>query len=105
MPILAGMTEETDRPPLARMRTINRPSFWLFILSCMALYTCGIFFVPQITASMAVTSLLALCVFTALLLELVAQKIKNSKTAYYFTLACYVFEAFTIVTFALIIFI
>jgi len=47
-------------------------------------------------------SLIALCIFIALLLELVSQRLKSEKAVNSLTSACYIFEALSVVAFLII---
>lgn len=98
------MDEEKDQLPLARMMSISKPSFWIYFLACAILFTCGLFKSHQPLTGWRVPSLIAICIFVALLLELISQRMKNEKTARFLATICYVFEAVSGIVFVFITF-
>jgi len=99
------MDEEELTPlPLSRMRTISKPSFWLYLLACMILYTCLIFYSHRPMSNWRYSSFVAFCAFFVLLLELASQWVKNKRVAHYLGITCYVFEIASTLVFSFIIF-
>ncbi|MGZ3752590.1 MAG: hypothetical protein ACXVA2_24835 [Mucilaginibacter sp.] len=98
------MDEEPDQLPLARMMTIGRSSFWIYFMACTILFTFGLFKPHQPLTGWRVPSLIAICIFVALLLELISQRMKNEKAARLLTTICYVFEAASVIVFVFITF-
>ena len=99
------MTEETPLP-LARMVTINKPSFWIFIGACISLYIYNKFTTPDTGDRIAyiVMGFFVLgAAFIGLFLNLVSDAIKNVKIKKVFAVTCYIFEAVSIVLLSLMI--
>jgi hypothetical protein len=99
------MTEETSLP-LARMITINKPSFWIFMCACITLYIYNKYVTPD-TGDRIPYLLKGFFVlgaaFVGLFLNLVGDAIKNTKFKKVFGIICYVFEAVSIVLLSLMI--
>jgi hypothetical protein len=101
------MTEEEQPLPLARMATINKPSFWIFIGACISLYIYN-----KITASDTVETkryvlnnlFIFVAAFIALFLNLIALNVKNPAIKRIFNIACYTFEIGSLVLLATRIF-
>jgi len=89
------MTEEEPPLPLARMATINKPSFWIFIGACISLYIYNKIAAP-VTGDMKPYVLNGLYIFVAafiaLLLNLIAQSVKKPGISQIFNIVCYTFE-------------
>jgi hypothetical protein len=99
------MTEETQLP-LARMVTINKPSFWIFIGACILLYIYNKFTAPDTGDRIAyiLKGFFVLgAAFIGLFLNLVTDAIKNVKFKRVFAIVCYVFEAVSIILLSLMI--
>jgi hypothetical protein len=87
-------TEAQLRP--ARMATISKPSFWLFIGLCFLLYICNKITTPDtgnVTHHELANAAIIASAFIALLLNLIVTAIKNSKVANIANLTCYILEA------------
>ncbi len=69
--------------PLARMVTINKPSFWIFLACCMFLYTCSKFTMPvnndEIVAHVIYSNFVCIAAFVGLFFNLIAGVIKNKR--------------------------
>ena len=94
------MTE--DEPlPLARMATITKASFWIFLVACVALYIYNKAITPDngdnrlfyINTGYVIIG----AAFIGLFLNLITSSIKGSRVNRAFNLACYVFEGIRIV--------
>jgi hypothetical protein len=100
------MTE--DKPlPLARMATINRPSFWLFLVLCLALYSYNKFFNrdnQQIPGYSRNEIYILMAAFTGLFLILVTDAIKPPHLKRAFNIGCYIFEAVAILLLGIAVF-
>jgi len=97
------MDEEKDQLPLARMMSISKPSFWIYFTVCAVLFAYSILASRAPVADWRIPSLIALCIFTALLLELASQHIKSEKAANLLTNGCYIFEALSVIALLFII--
>jgi hypothetical protein len=98
------MNEEPDQLPLARMRTVSRPSFWLYFLACAILYIYITFTAHNPASRWRHSAFIAFGVFIALLLELISQWLRDQKKARFLVMACYIFEIASFITLVLIIF-
>ncbi len=90
--------------PLSRMRTISKPSFWLYLLACIILYVYLAFNSHRPMSNWKYSSAIAFCAFLVLFLELVSQWTKNKRMAHNLSIACYVFEIASTMVFLFIIF-
>jgi hypothetical protein len=89
------MPEETPLP-LARMATINKPSFWVFIVTCIFLYVYNKFSSPDtgdISSYVLNGFFIFLAAFMALFLNLIAGEVKRQTVSRIFNAVCYIFEA------------
>jgi hypothetical protein len=88
------MTE--DKPhPLARMVTINKPAFWIFIGVCIVLYICNKAITPDIgdRSPYALNDVLIIgAAFIGLLLNLTTGAIKVQKLSRVANVICSAFE-------------
>jgi hypothetical protein len=88
------MPDETPLP-LARMATINKPSFWTFIGVCISLYIYNKIIAPG-TGDLAPYVLngffIFLAAFIGLFLNLIAATIKSQAINRIFDIICYIFE-------------
>ena len=99
------MDEEELAPlPLSRMRSINKPSFWVYIAACMASYTIILLNYPYSVQRLRYSLMVAFCAFFVLFIELISQWLKNKQLAHYLSITCYVFEIGSILFFSFIIF-
>ena len=96
------MDEDKDQLPLARMMSISKPSFWIYFTVYAVLFAYSILTAHTPMADWRMPSLIALCIFIALLLELVSQRVKSEKAVTLLTNACYIFEALSVVAFLII---
>jgi len=100
------MPEEKSLP-LARMVTINKPSFWIFIVCCMVLYVINKTLTPDTLDNSFVNpnDLVIMGVaFAGLLLNLVCLYINDERLSRIFTISCYVFEAIGIIVLGVLVF-
>jgi hypothetical protein len=85
-----------DRPlPLARMVSINKPSFWIFIGACILLYSYNKAITPDsgdLIKYVFTDNYIIGAAFAGLFLTLITGAAKNTKTKYVFGIVCYVFE-------------
>ena len=89
------LTEEEPPLPLARMATINKPSFWIFIGACISLYIYNKLTTPDngSTKSYVLNNLfIFLAAFIGLFLNLIAQTVKNASLSRIFNIVCYTFQ-------------
>jgi len=96
-----------DEPlPLARMATINKPSFWIFMIVCLALYICNKMLVPD-TLAAPVFDLNEIAIigvaFAGLFLNLVTAATNDKRLNEILTITCYVFEAVSVVVLAFMV--
>ena len=100
------MQNETQLP-LSRMATINKPSFWVFIMACIGLYIANKVISPDRLDS-SITDphdmLIMGAAFTGLLLNILTVSLTNKAIIHGLTIACYVFEAASIVVLLFLIF-
>jgi hypothetical protein len=92
------MTDDTPHP-LARMATISKPSFWIFIGACMVLFVVNKFITPDTgdqTSNKLNNIIIIACAFIALLLNLVGGVIKNERLGRIFNKICLAFEILSI---------
>jgi hypothetical protein len=96
-----------DKPlPLARMATISRPSFWLFLILCLALYIYNKFFNPdnqQIPGYSRNEIYILMAVFTGLFLNLAGSAFKTPGVNRILNIGCYVFEIVSILVLGILI--
>jgi len=89
------MTEETSSHPTARMTYISNPLFWVYTSLCIILFGYCAFQIhnPLMMESLPrKTSIVGICMFVALFLQLISQSNKNPQIAKIFTYATYSFE-------------
>jgi FtsH-binding integral membrane protein len=88
--------------PLSRMATINKPSFWIFILACLCLYVANKMIAPN---TLNITFLLIIgAAFTGLLLNILTISLTNKVVTRALTMICYIFEAISIVVLCFLVF-
>src|SRR5437588_3329748 len=98
------MDEEELAPlPLSRMRTISKPSFWIYIAACIVLYISLLLNYPYSVQRVRSSTMVAFCAFFVLFIELVSQGLKNKWVLHYFNIISYVFETGSILFFLFII--
>jgi hypothetical protein len=93
--------------PLSRMATINKPSFWIFILVCLCLYVANKMIAPDTLNSTFVEPhdlLIIGAAFTGLLLNILTISLSNKVVASTLTVICYLFEAISIVALCFLVF-
>jgi hypothetical protein len=101
------MMNETPLP-LARMATINKPSFWIFTGVCVLLYIFNKTNTPDTGDRSSYFSnnlYIWMATFTGLFLNLITMSFKNKKVNYIFNIICYVFEIASVILLAALIFI
>jgi len=99
------MTEENPLP-LARMVTINKPSFWIFIGACMLLYIYNKTITPDNGDRISYIQtgfFVWIAAFVGLFMNLIAGSIKNNKASRAFHIICYVFEIASVIVLGLMI--
>ena|ERR1700761_3741093 len=105
-----------DQLPLARMVTISKPSFWIFLFACMVLYVCSWQYTQgliteqpdhgrDILQFVYSSHIIILCVlFVGLLLNVIAHFIKGKPLERNFMIGTYLFEIAGVVAAAVMIF-
>jgi hypothetical protein len=100
------MTEE-EPLPLARMATINRPTFWIFLGVCILLYIINKFLTPDTSDRSAYglnDILIMSAAFVGLLLNLLTMYVKKEALSRKLNIACYIFEVAGIVLLMFMVF-
>ena len=80
---------------MARMVTINKPSFWSFMGTCIALYIYNHFSMPgngDISVNIVDGNYICIAAFTGLFLNLISGAIKNTRLNRVLTIFCYLYE-------------
>jgi hypothetical protein len=93
--------------PLSRMATINKPSFWIFILACLGLYVANKMIAPDTLDSTFVEPhdvLIMGAAFTGLVFNILTISLTNKVVARTLTMICYFFEAISIVALCFLVF-
>ncbi|WP_158990324.1 hypothetical protein [Mucilaginibacter sp. L196] len=93
--------------PLSRMATINKPSFWIFILACLGLYVANKMIAPDTLDSTFVEPhdmLIMGVAFTGLVLNILTISLTNKVVTRALTVICYLFEAISIVALCFLVF-
>jgi len=102
------MMQEDEEPlPLSRMATINKPSFWIFILACLCIYVANKMIAPDTLDSTFVEPhdmLIMGAAFTGLVLNVLTISLTNQVLARTLTVICYFFEAISIVVLCFLVF-
>ena len=81
--------------PLARIVSINKPSFWIFLAACFVLYVYEWQYnYDRVTAQMVILNhMLIICtIFIGLLLNVIAAGIKNKEGVRNLIICTYFFE-------------
>jgi hypothetical protein len=100
------MPEDTPLP-LARMVSINKPSFWIFMGACLALYVSNKVLAPDTLDGSVIwtNDFIIMCVaFAGLLLNMVTVFIKDETLNHVFSIGSYIFEAAGIIVLAFLVF-
>jgi hypothetical protein len=100
------MDEETPLP-LSRMATINKPSFWVFIGICLALYVINKIITPDTLYSQFVEPkdmLIIGAAFVGLILNTLIELINKKPLVRVLTVSCYIFEVISVVVLAILVF-
>ncbi len=102
------MMQEDEEPlPLSRMATINKPSFWIFILACLGLYVANKMIAPDTLDSTFVEPhdlLIMGAAFIGLVLNILTISLTNKILMGTLTMICYLFEAISIVVLCFLLF-
>jgi hypothetical protein len=97
-----------DKPlPLTRMVTINKPSFWIFIVACMVLYVSNKALTPDTLEDPFVNTndlIIMGVAFGGLLLNVIGLYINDTQLNRIFTTSCYVLEAIGIIVLGILVF-
>jgi len=99
---------QNEKPlPLSRMATIDKPSFWIFILVCVGIYIINKVLAPdRLNSSFTHANDLPIigAAFTGLLLNILTVSLTNRAVTHALTITCYVFEAVSIIVLLFLIF-
>ena len=101
------MEKEDEQLPLARMIAINKPSFWIFIAACFVLQVCEwqLSHNTGLTDGVVMNQIILLAImFTGLLLNIIAIRIKDKPFAPNFMICTYFFEVAGVLAAAFLIF-
>jgi len=101
------MMHNEEPLPLSRMATINKPSFWIFILACLFLYVANKMIAPDTLDSTFVEPhdmLIMGATFTGLVLNILTISLTNKVVTNTLTVICYIFEAISIVALCFLVF-
>ena len=101
------MQEDEAPLPLSRMATINKPSFWIFIIACLFLYVANKMIAPDTLDSTFVEPhdmLIMGTAFTGLVLNILAISLSNKIVMRTLTVICYLFEAISIIVLCFLVF-
>ncbi|MHB8209697.1 hypothetical protein [Mucilaginibacter sp.] len=98
-----------DEAPLqlSRMATINKPSFWIFMLACLFLYVANKVIVSDTLDNTLVGShdiLIIGAAFTGIVLNILTTSLTNKDITRILTVICYLFEIVSIVALYLLVF-
>ena len=94
---------EGTKHPLTRMATITRPSFWVFIASCITLYIINVAITPDTGDRKQYVNhslFIFIAAFVGLFLNLITPAIKNEHTNKIFNKLCLGFEIGSVVLLA-----
>lgn len=98
---------EDDPLPLARMATINKPSFWIFMGACLLLYICSKLLTPDTVVDPVLGSndlFIIGAAFAGLFLNLITSYTNDQPQKRILTLCCYIFEAGSVIVLAYMVF-
>ncbi len=110
------MEKEEQQLPLARMVTINKPWFWIFLGACLVLYICSWQYTQNLIMSqsdhgrtilqfVSNSHIIILCVlFVGLVLNVIALNLKGKPIERNFMICTHFFEVAGIIAAALLIF-
>jgi hypothetical protein len=101
------MQEDEAPLPLSHMATINKPSFWIFILACLFLYVANKMIAPDTLDSTFVEPndlLIMGTAFIGLILNILAISLTNKAVTRSLTVICYLFEAISIIVLCFLVF-
>lgn len=101
------MQEDEAPLPLSRMATINKPSFWIFILACLFLYVTNKMIAPDTLDSAFVEPhdmLIIGAAFIGLVLNILIISFTNKAVTHALTTICYLFETISVVILCFLIF-
>ena len=96
--------DEKASLPLARMATIRKPTFWIFIAACMLLYICNKLAKPDtnlLAGYQTTETFILAAAFAGLFLNLIMAAIKNRPVTRVFNIICYGFEIASVVVLAI----
>lgn len=99
--------EEEEQLPLARMISINKPSFWIFFGVCLALYITEWVLTRDTVRTNAFSVsqvVLLLAMFIGLILNIIAASIKNESLVRNFMICTYFFEIASVIAAAFLVF-
>jgi len=89
------------------MATINKPSFWIFIVACLFLYVANKLIAPDTLNSTFVEPndlLIMGAAFTGLVLNILTISLSNKAITRALTVICYIFEIISIVVLCFLVF-
>ena len=89
------------------MATINKPSFWIFILACLCIYVANKMIAPDTLDSTFVEPhdmLIMEAAFTGLVLNILTTSLTNKVVIRALTVICYLFEVISIVVLCFLVF-
>jgi hypothetical protein len=101
------MMHNEEPLPLSRMATINKPSFWIFILACLFLYVANKMIAPDTLDSTFVEPhdmLIMGAAFTGLVLNILTISLTNKVVTSTLTVICYLFEVISIIALCFLVF-